>query len=65
MGQMTEYSVLEIKVSLLCYFMKFTGILLIHVTLHLRDKDKLAGTSGNYTSSWKKFELRTFLKLSV
>lgn len=67
MGQMAESSVLEIKVHLLCKFTKEsdTEILLIHITFHLRDQDKLVRTSGNNGSSWKKFEPRTFLKLSV
>lgn len=64
---MTESSILEIKVFLLCDFTKEhdTEILLIHVTFHLRDQDKLVRTSRNNRSSWKKFEPRTLLKLSV
>lgn len=67
MGQKTKSCVLEIRVRLLCEFIKDcdTEILLIHITFHPREQDKLVTTSGNNRSSWKKFDPRAFLKLPI
>lgn len=67
MGQKTKSSVLEIRVRLLCEFIKDcdTEILLIHITFHPREQDRFVTTSGNNRSSWKKFDPRTFLKLPI